>query len=136
MAARAIASFEVTGWDQTPYDERPEAPLLSQATVKKKFDGDLAAESTAQLLMCQADAKDLSAGAGFVASEVVDGVLNGKSGTFVMQHGGLSSGGTNQTYGHIVPGSGTGELKGITGEVTIAVDSEGKHTIEIEYYFD
>lgn len=131
---RAVSSFEVTGWDQAPYGESVEPPLLSQATVKKKFTGELEGESTAQLLMCQADAKDLSAGAGYVASEVVEGVLNGKAGTFVMQHGGLSGGGKNRTYGHIVPGSGTGELKGITGETTIA--SDGEHTIEIEYRFD
>lgn len=128
---RATSSFEVTGWDQTPYGENTEPPLLSQATVLKTFTGDLEGESTAQLLMCQADAKDLTAGAGYVASEVVNGVLNGKTGSFVMQHGGLSSAGNNRTYGHIVPGSGTGELSGLTGEVSIAAD--GDHTINIDY---
>ena len=137
MTQRAVSSFDVTGWDQTPYGENAHPPLLSRATVSKKFVGDLEGESTAQLLMCQADAKDLSAGAGFVASEIVNGVLNGKSGTFVMQHGGLSGGeGANQTFGNIIPGSGGGDLQGITGKVKLAVDSEGKHTIEIEYDFD
>ncbi|MDH4044567.1 MAG: DUF3224 domain-containing protein [Gemmatimonadota bacterium] len=81
MPTRATATFTVTGWDPTPYDEDVAGPRLSRATVRKTFLGDLTAESTAQLLMCQADLSDLSAGAGYVASERVVGRLGDRRGS-------------------------------------------------------
>ncbi len=133
--ARAIASFEVTGWDQgeaEPDAGGPGGPTLSHATVLKRFGGDLVAESEARLLMCQADVADIAAGAGYIAREVVRGALGGREGTFVMQHWGLSASGHEQTGGQIVPGSATGDLEGLTGSVKIAVDG-GSHTLTIDY---
>ena len=137
MAVRAVSSFEVTGWDQTPYGGEGEGPSLSRATVRKAFSGDLDAESTAELLMCQVDPSALDAGAGYVASEIVVGRLGGREGTFVMQHWGLAGGGLpNRTAGHVIPGSGTGELAGLSGEIEISVDTDGTHTITIDYELD
>ncbi len=134
MANRANSAFEVTGWEQTPYGGEGEGPSLSRATVGKTFSGDLNAESTAELLMCQADTSDLDAGAGYVASELVVGRLDDREGTFVLQHWGLAGDGLpNRTAGHVVTGSGTGELKGLSGEIEISVDAEGAHSITIDY---
>ncbi len=135
---KAVSDFDVAGWDQTPYENSDEAsdngPKLSRATVRKVFRGDLEGESTAELLMCQADATDLAAGAGYVASEVFTGELNGKQGSFVIQHWGMSGSGMDpKTSGHVVPGSGTDELVGLTGSMEIAVSSDGKHTWTMEY---
>ncbi len=134
MTTRATSSFKVTGWDQTPYDQDVPGPHLSRATVRKTFEGDLVGESTAELLMCQADPADLGAGAGYVASERVVGQLGSRTGTFVLQHWGLSGGGhPEQTDGHVVPGSGTGELTGLSGKVEIIVDTKGSHTLALDY---
>ncbi len=134
MPTRAIASFEVTGWDQTPYGDGSEGPSLSRGTVKKTFSGDLEGESTAELLMCQVDTSDLSAGAGYVASERVTGSLGDRTGSFVMQHWGLSGGGAaERTGGHVVPGSGTGDLVGLTGTVEIEMHAGGGHTLTLHY---
>ena len=134
MAMRAVSSFEVTGWDQTPYGPESDGPSLSRATVRKAFSGDLAAESTAELLMCQADSSALDAGAGYVASELVVGRLGDREGSFVLQHWGLAGGGLpNRTGGHVVPGSATGELAGLSGEIEISVDASGAHTITLDY---
>lgn len=134
MSNRAVSSFEVTGWDPTPYGEHEGSQTLSRATVKKAFSGELDGRSRAELLMCQADASDLESGAGYVASELVVGQLGGREGSFVMQHWGLTGGGSPaRTAGHVVPGSGTGELAGLSGEIEISVDSDGAHTIIIEY---
>jgi len=139
---RAESEFDVTGWDQAPYGDQVESsdedsdsgPKLARATVLKTFRGDLEGTSTAELLMCQADKTDLAAGAGYVASEVFNGELDGKHGSFVTQHWGLSGSGMDpKTSGHVVPGSGTDELVGLTGSVEIAVSSEGKHTWTMEY---
>ena len=135
MTTRATATFEVTGWDQTTYGDDTGGQHLSRATVRKTFSGDLVGESTAELLMCrQEHPSDVGAGAGYVASELVKGTLRGRAGTFVMQHWGVSGPGAIQrTAGHVVPGSGTDELVGLLGEIEIAVDDDGGHTITIDY---
>ncbi|MDH3456793.1 MAG: DUF3224 domain-containing protein [Gemmatimonadota bacterium] len=35
--------------------------------------------------------------------------------------------------GHVVPGSGTRELAGLSGQVQIAVDADGAHTLMLDY---
>ncbi len=134
MPTTANASFQVTGWDQTPTSDPGVRPAHGRATVTKTFSGDLEATSTADLLMCQADPADLSAGAGYIASEIITGALHGHEGTFVLQHGGISEvQGAQWTYGHIVPGSGTGALAGLTGTAEIAMAADGSHSITLEY---
>jgi hypothetical protein len=134
MTTHTISTFKVTGWEQSSYGDHTEGAQLGRATVKKVFTGDLEAESTAELLLCGAD--DYTAGAGYVASELVVGQLNGRQGTFVFQHGGLSGGGIEPyTFGHIIPGTGTGELVGLRGKVEIIVTPEGGHTIVLDYDF-
>ena len=133
---KAIAGFDVTRWDQEAYDEPADGPHLSRATVEKTFRGDLVATSTAEVLMCQADPADYLLGAGYIASERVTGILLGKEGSFVMQHGGLSGGGSEpHTFGRIVPGSGTGALAGLSGSVMITRDEEGTHTLTMDVEF-
>lgn len=61
-----------------------------------------------------------AAGSGYVASERVIGLLDGRDGSFVIQHGGLADGDDMSTFGTIVPHSGTGELAGISGRATEA----------------
>ena len=130
------AEFDVTGWDQQSYHET-EGPILSRVTVRKTFKGDLEAESSAELLMCQADPEDYSKGAGYVASEHVTGKLNGRSGSFVMQHGAVMGPDVDESSisGRIVPGSGVGELAGLGGTVEITQTKEGHHRIALEVEF-
>jgi hypothetical protein len=134
MSTRAVSSFDVTGWDEAPYDQPEGGPHLSRATVLKTFRGDLEGNSTAQLLMCRSDPSDLAAGAGYIALETITGTLEGRAGSFVVQHGGLSEpGGTQPMTSFIVTGSGRGELAGIRGTVEIAVTAEGAHTLTLDY---
>jgi len=137
MSIQAKSSFKVTRWEDAPYDEPKNRATLSRATIEKKFTGDLNASSTAEALMCVVDKADFSAGAGYIASERIEGELLGRKGSFVLQHGGLSGGGLpEQTYGHIVPGSGTDELDGIGGTALISRDAEGGHWITIDFDLD
>ena len=126
--------FSIVGWDETPYGEPDGGPRLSRATVRKTFEGSLKGESTAELLMCQANPEELNAGAGYVASEQFVGSLDGREGSFVMQHAGLiGADREQQTFGHVVPGSGTGGLAGLTGSVEISVADDGTHTLTLDY---
>ncbi|WP_419949529.1 DUF3224 domain-containing protein [Candidatus Palauibacter sp.] len=130
---RAVASFDVTGWEPSEPETTEGGFTRSEASVRKRFDGDLVAESDARVVMLQVDVDDLSAGASYVASEVVTGALAGRRGTFAMFHWGLSGGGGRKTGGNIVPGSGTDELEGLEGSVEISVDGDGGHTLTIDY---
>ncbi|NND71887.1 MAG: DUF3224 domain-containing protein [Rhodothermales bacterium] len=129
----AKSSFNVIGWDDSVYSEMESGAKLSQAKVKKEFRGDLNGSSTAEVLMCLSNADDYMAGAGYVASEVVEGELNGRSGSFIVQHGGLNGPDGEQTFGTIIPGSGTGELEGISGSFIVSKNADGSHEVVIEY---
>jgi hypothetical protein len=108
------ASFEITGWDETTYDAPEEGPPLVRASVRKRFSGPLEGTSTAEVLIAGRE--------GYLASERVDGALEGRRGTFVIQHGGVG----DRAFGHIVPGSGTGELHGLSGEAVFAHDDAAR----------
>lgn len=134
MSTQLTATFEVTSWDETAYDEPAEAPQLARASMTKAYSGALEGDAAAEVLTCRADPDDYAAGAGYVAMERVSGTLDGRTGTFVMQHGGTAGAGTEErSFGHIVPGSGTGALSGLRGRVEIAVTPEGEHTLTLEY---
>ena len=127
--APIIAPFEITGWEQSAYGEEGEPTGLARATVSKVFTGDTEGESTAELLMASNPV-----GAGYVASEVFTGVINGRAGSLVIQHGGLAEGDDAHGFGSIVPGSGTGELVGARGEALYANGDEG-HTLTLTLRF-
>ena len=133
MPSHTIVPFDVTGWEASPYDADVPGPRLSRVTVRKTYRGALSGDSVGELLMCIADENDLTAGAGYVISERVIGLLDGRAGSFVMQHWGVSGNGAQTTAGHIVPGSGTAGLAGIDGTLTIAVTDDGAHTLILDY---
>jgi len=111
------ATFEITGWEETVYDEREDGPPLARATVRKRFSGPLEGTSVAEVL--------LAGQAGYLASERVEGMLEGRHGTFVLQHGGIADETGQHAFGQIVPGSGTGALRGLRGEAAFAHDDSG-----------
>lgn len=129
MSIHTKSDFKIISWDQRPYDEPKEGSKLLQTDVKRSFQGDIDAESTAVLLMCQAD----DGSAGYVATERVVGRIESRSGSFVMQHGGAVAGGkVTDSFGYVVPGSGTGELQGLRGHCVWHHD-EHEATFALDY---
>jgi hypothetical protein len=127
--APIIAPFEITGWEQVPYGEQDERNELARVTVSKVFTGDIEGESVAELLMA-----GNPVGAGYLASELFTGTVGARSGSFVVQHGGLVDSDAAHSFGSIVPGSGTGELAGVRGEAIYADNEEG-HTLTLTLRF-
>ena len=76
MSARATGAFEITAWEQVPYDEAAEGPKLGRATVRKTFRGELAGESSAELLLCGDD----EGGIAYTALERVVGRMVSREG--------------------------------------------------------
>jgi len=102
---------------------------IARMTLDKQFHGDLEATSKGQMLAVQTDVKG---SAGYVAMERITGTLSGRTGTFALQHTGTMNRGVPELSVTVVPDSGTGELIGISGKMTITI-AEGKHSYEFEY---
>ncbi len=113
----------------TPVSDEGAAGPIDRYALEKQFHGDLEGESAGEML--GAGSPD-EGSAGYVALEHVTGTLNGRSGGFVLQHLGSMSGGTTELRVQVVPGSGTGELTGLAGEMTIVIE-DGEHSYEFEY---
>jgi hypothetical protein len=114
-------------------DIRPLTPTPAEGvgrfTINKKIRGDLEATTSGEMFTC-GDPKQ--GAAGYVAIEVVMGTLDGKRGSFALQHFATMDGKGPQMQVIVVPGSGTGELKGIEGAFTIKIEN-GQHEYDLEY---
>jgi hypothetical protein len=71
--------------------------------------------------------------AAYVALERVTGKLQGHNGSFVLQHSATMDRGATNSSITVVPDSGTGQLAGLTGEMCIHVDAEGRHSYEFDF---
>jgi len=128
MTAHATGTFEVKLTPQPPED-RADGSTLGRMSGDKQFHGDLEGTSKVQMLTAMTDVKG---SAGYVAIERVTGTLHGHTGSFVLQHSGSSNRGATQLSITVVPDSGTGQLVGIAGKMTITI-TDGKHSYDFEY---
>jgi len=128
MTNQAHGTFEVTLAPQPPDDNAGDANL-SRLSIDKQFHGDLEATSKGTML---AAGTATEGSAGYVAIERVIGTLQGRSGTFVLQHNGIMTRGAPQLTITVVPDSGTDQLVGLAG--TMAIDIvDGKHLYDFAY---
>ena len=105
---------------------------VGRMTIDKQFEGDLVGTSKGQMLM--ASGGSVKDSAGYVAIEQVTGTLNGRSGSFYLQHNGVMTRGVGELTITVIPDSGTDELLGLRGTMNIII-AEGKHSYEFEYTF-
>lgn len=124
MTEHATGAFTVEMKPETGAD----APV-GRFSLLKRFTGDLQADSTGQML---AVGTDVQGSAGYVAMERVSGTLKGRSGSFALQHVGVMDRGRPTLSVKVVPDSGTDELKGIAGEMTITIN-EGRHSYSLDF---
>jgi Protein of unknown function (DUF3224) len=124
---RAAGSFDVK---ITPQDDASDDPLLNRMVLDKSYRGDLEAMSKGQMLTAGTVVKGSGA---YVAIEKVTGILNGRAGTFILQHVGIMNQNVPQLTIIVVPDSGTVDLKGISGEMNITIAPDGKHSYDFEY---
>lgn len=128
VTTRATGAFEVKMARQPLVDAGAE-PMLGRMTIDKTFTGDLQGTGKGEMLMAGTETKG---SAGYVAIERVNGTLNGRTGTFVLQHTGTMNRGAPQLSVTVVPDSGTGQLAGLTGTLNIIIAS-GRHSYEFDY---
>ena len=127
MSFHASGTFEVKLVPQP--SDNPAAPLLARLLLDKQFHGELEATSKGQMLSAGTATKG---SAGYVAIEQVEGALQGRRGSFVLQHNGVMTRGEGKLTVAVVPDSGTGELVGLAGTMTIRIEG-GKHYYGLDY---
>jgi hypothetical protein len=128
MATHASGTFEVKLVPQPP-DDKAEGSTPGRMSIDKQFHGDLEGTAKGQMLTAGTDVKG---SAGYVAIERVTGTLHGRSGSFVLQHSGSLTRGAAQQSITVVPDSGSGQLVGLAGKMTVTI-VDGKHSYDFEY---
>ena len=120
-------TFQITGWDEIPYIEGENGSKKSHAIITQNYTGAIEGSSEIQYLMSyQSGSQAL-----FVGFEVVTGSVNGKLGSFTLQHNGKFENGVASSSFVVVPDSGTGELTTIEGSGSFQSGEAGKANYEI-----
>ena len=123
------ATFKIVSWDEEPFDEAEGGPKLTRAHVKKSFHGDLCGTGNLMYVMTHLD----NGAAAFLGFEKVVGSLGGREGSFVLRHTGCYDGEKATAEYEVVPGSGTGELEGLSGTGGFSAGHAEEHEMTLEY---
>lgn len=124
----AKGTFEVTITPQL-HQEGVGDSAVGRMALGKVFSGEMIGTGNGQMLAYRSA---IAGSAGYVAMEKVQGSLNGRQGSFIMQHSGIMNRGEPLLSIRIVPDSGTDQLNGIAGEMLLTIE-QGKHYYEFRY---
>ena len=129
MEKHAKGSFEVK-MTTKPWSDTSDEHGFGRFMLDKQYHGELEAAGVGQMLTAGNGAPG-SSGA-YVALEKITGSVDGRKGAFVVYHLGIMNRGVPELKLAIVPESGSGELQGIGGTITIAI-ADGKHSYDFAY---
>ncbi len=132
MATDAKCIFQITGWDEKTYQEIEDGAKLSNAKVTQSYSGAIEGTSTIEYLMSYT----IHGTASFVGLERVSGTVDGKAGTFVLQHTGSFSEGKARSTWSIIPGSGTGDLASLRGSGSYMAGHGEPAQVSFTYAFE
>jgi hypothetical protein len=128
MTRHAEGTFDVKNTPLPP-DDATTGTSITRFALDKQFHGDLEGPSKGEML---ASGNPTTGAAGYVAIEHITGALHGHVGSFALQHLGTMERGKFHLTVTVVPGSGTGDLTGIAGTMTITITA-GKHSYTFDY---
>lgn len=132
MTTQATATFEIKSWDEKPTNEMEGGPKLTRASVTKAYQGDIEGEGTLEYLLVYLD----DGTAGFIGLERITGRIGERSGSCVLQHSGKFEGGVAKSTWSVIPGSATGELRGLRGQGKFDAGHEEHHPVTLDYDFE
>jgi len=130
VQARSRETVEVRVATREPDSESP-GMSLGKSRLDKQFAGDLLGISVVEMMSV---GSPIQGSAGYVALEFVVATLAGRNGSFMLQHSGVMDRGASTLTLRVVPGSGTGELRGLTGSMSIDI-VEKQHFYTLSYDF-
>lgn len=126
---KITGTFAVTLTPLESFATGQEGLKLGRLSIEKRFSGALNAESRGETFSA---ITTTPGSAGYVAVEQVQGELDGRAGTFALQHFGMMNRGESRLILEVIPDSGTGELTGLTGQMQIR-NENGQHFYDFEY---
>jgi hypothetical protein len=132
MSTHAVGTFAMKSWDEKPIHEMDNAPKLTHTNVVYAYTGEITGDGTAEDLIVYND----DTHAGFVGLERVVGRIGERSGSFVLQHSGTYEGTLAKWSVTVVPGSGTGDLRGLRGHGEMTArhgDENHPYTLELDF---
>lgn len=127
--SNATAEFAVASWNEETFKELEGDAKLTRASVTGNLTGDIIGSSETEWLMVYGQ----DGTARYVGLQRVDGSLGGMNGSFVVESNGAFDGGEAKGIWSVIPGSGTGDLAGLTGEGTFVAPLGEKATITLDY---
>ena len=129
MTTRARAVFQVTGWDEQPYEDLEGSGRLTRAAVTQTFSGDIEGDGAVTWLMAYTadDAAD------YVGIQRITGRLGDREGTVVLTTTGSFDGQVAAGTWRVVAGSGTGGLAGISGSGEFRAPLTGEPSVTLDY---
>lgn len=123
------STFRIEKWDEEPIEVYEGGRKTSRASVKKSYSGDVEGIGSLEYLMVYTQEDS----AYFVGMEKVEGCVREHSGSFVLQHVGTFEQGEAKATLMILPGSGTGDLVGISGEGSFALRHARDYAFHMQY---
>jgi hypothetical protein len=130
MNLHATGPFDVKLVPQKPDNPQAEGAGIGRMSIDKRFHGDLDATSQGEMISFRTQEPT---SAGYVAIERVTGTLHGLQGSFVLQHNTTANRGVARQSIAVLPDSGTGDLVGLAGTMTIIIAEGGAHSYVFDY---
>jgi hypothetical protein len=128
----AVGKISVRKYEPAGYDVSADGPTLVRIHVEEDFSGDIVGSGVAEFLQTAPSEAEAS----FVGVERVTGSLGGRSGSFVFQDQGTLQDGVVSGTWFVVPGSGTGGLRGLRGEGGFRADLGQGADVTLDYWFE
>jgi hypothetical protein len=131
MTTHGTGTYQVTAWDEKPYEEHEGQTKLTRTSMTNTFTGVIQGEGSAEMLM----AYPSETSASIVGLQKVTGSLGGRKGSFVLQTTGAWVNGVAKAEWFVVPGSGTEELAGLSGKGGYVSTTGGACDVTLDYDF-
>jgi hypothetical protein len=129
---KAVGTFTVTGGGEQTIREAPGEVKLTRVSGTQQLGGGIVGEGSVEWVFCYRP----DGSATFVGFQRIEGSINGRSGSVVMESVGDHDGGRSQGHWRVIPGSGTGELVGISGAGSFQAPGGREVTYELDYELD
>lgn len=105
-----------------------DGPGVRRVLIRRTYRGGLDGAGVVELQTCITGETAF----GYAGVELFEGHLGDRAGGFAFVHIGRRQGDRLETIGYIVPGSGSGDLAGISGEIAIGMADAG-HEFGLTY---
>lgn len=131
----AKSTYKIKKWEEKPYEETSPEMKMTKVSVEFEMSGDLIGKASVEYLMFYRhfDEEDQhNSNAVYAGLIRFTGSVNGKAGSFAMQDNGSFAGGTAKSTLQIISGSGTQELKSISGNGNYIANQDG-FNLELDY---